>query len=513
MFPSNPGPNSTVSGLPVSATGSPGRIPEVSSYTWTTVFSPRIWMTSPMSCSVPTSMTSYMRGFTPMAVTTGPATRWIVPVPLISVVTFALAATSPPHLKRSTPIARFTFVRRSSSSAAPTAITTGRATVSSRRHIELLRPFMSAVSRTKMPTSGSSRTAAIFFSISSRELVMARRTPTSLKPWTKSSRPTAAISISHHQQFPDHVDREPAFLPAGDEPDVLGLAVFAEDVIEDREDGQGVEMRVPRGLGQVNLLHFPEQGADAGRLDALEVARDLRVKGILAQAGHEGGLVKPNHLVQFVLRRLVPAREEDLAIERRLGRPDPEERLQIDEVDLALDELPHEAVRFRRWRDRLKEVGVVEPGDPVLPGGPLGDSGRALAQSRQGLRVDGSLESLERLIEVRRLDELPEEFDGETAGRHEVFLDFFGRCPVDLRANDGLDVLEVVSIQVAANDRSELALAEIVDVVVCLREVSGRCHLDEVHAGIPGPEGEHLGLVLPLPKEPGDLGDLHLEHA
>src|SRR2546422_730030 len=100
MFPSNPGPNSTVSGLPVSATGSPGRIPEVSSYTWTTVFSPRIWMTSPMSCSVPTSTTSYMRGFSPMAVTTGPATRWIVPVPLISVVTFALAATSPTSLEQ-----------------------------------------------------------------------------------------------------------------------------------------------------------------------------------------------------------------------------------------------------------------------------------------------------------------------------------------------------------------------------------------------------------------------------
>src|SRR5256712_9205802 len=57
-------------------------------------------MTSPISCSVPTSMTSYMRGFTPMAVTTGPATRWIVPVPLISVVTFALAATLPTSLEQ-----------------------------------------------------------------------------------------------------------------------------------------------------------------------------------------------------------------------------------------------------------------------------------------------------------------------------------------------------------------------------------------------------------------------------
>src|SRR5712691_5538722 len=100
MFPSSPGPNSTVSGLPVSATGSPGRMPDVSSYTWTTVFSPRIWMTSPMSCSVPTSTTSYMRGFSPMAVTTGPATRWIVPLPLISVVTFALAATLPTSLEQ-----------------------------------------------------------------------------------------------------------------------------------------------------------------------------------------------------------------------------------------------------------------------------------------------------------------------------------------------------------------------------------------------------------------------------
>src|SRR5881628_653907 len=106
MFPSNSGPDSSgtsttgCSGLPVSATGSPGRMPDVSSYTWTTVFSPRIWMTSPMSCSVPTSTTSYMRGFSPIAVTTGPATRWIVPLPLISVVTFALAATLPTSLEQ-----------------------------------------------------------------------------------------------------------------------------------------------------------------------------------------------------------------------------------------------------------------------------------------------------------------------------------------------------------------------------------------------------------------------------
>src|SRR2546426_997758 len=311
-------------------------MPDVSSYTWTTVFSPRIWMTSPMSCSVPTSTTSYMRGFSPIAVTTGPATRWIVPLPLISVVTFALAATLPTSLEQ----------------------------VHADRSLHL-RPQVFVLCRADRNHD---------------------RPRDGLEP--ASHRVAQALHVRGIQDQDAH----------------LGI-------VEDRRD---------------DLLDFPEQGPDPGRLDALEVARDFRVKGILAQAGHEGGLVKPDHLVQFVLRRLVPAREEDLAIERRLGRPDPEERLQIDEVDLALDEFPHESIRFRRWRDGLKEVGVVEPGHPVLPGGPLGDSRRALAQSRQGLRVDGSLESLEHLIEVRRLDELPEEFDRETAGGHEVFLDFFG---------------------------------------------------------------------------------------
>src|SRR2546427_609065 len=381
MFPSSPGPNSTVNGLPVSATGSPGRMPEVSSYTWTTVFSPRIWMTSPMSCSVPTSTTSYIRGFRPMAVTT-------------------------------------------------------------------------------------------FLSIPSREVVMARRSPTSVKPLTKSSRPTAAISISHHQELSDHVGREPAFFPAGDEPDVLGLAVFAQDVVQDREDGQGVEMGVPRGLGQVDLLHFPEEGADAGCLDALEVARDLRIEGVLTQTGHEGGLLEPNHLAQFLLRRLVSAREEDLAIERRLGRPDSEERFQVDDINLPFEELPHESIRFRRRRDGLEQVGVVESGHPVFPGGPLGDGGGPFAKPRQRLRVNRPLESLEHVIEGRGLDELPEEFDRETAGGHEVFFDFLGRRTIDLRTNDRLDVLQVVAIQITADDCSELAFAEIVDVVVRLRQVS-----------------------------------------
>src|SRR3990172_1420839 len=80
MLPSSPGPSSTVSGRPVSVTGSPGRTPEVSSYTWIVVLSPVIRITSPMSCSEPTSTTSYMRGRRPTAVTTGPATGTIAPL-------------------------------------------------------------------------------------------------------------------------------------------------------------------------------------------------------------------------------------------------------------------------------------------------------------------------------------------------------------------------------------------------------------------------------------------------
>src|SRR6266849_5156173 len=79
MLPRRPGPNSTTRGPPVSRTTSPGRTPLVSSYTWMTVFSPTIWMTSPSSCSSPTNWTSYMRGRRPVAVTTGPATRKISP--------------------------------------------------------------------------------------------------------------------------------------------------------------------------------------------------------------------------------------------------------------------------------------------------------------------------------------------------------------------------------------------------------------------------------------------------
>src|SRR6266566_1329078 len=400
MFPRSPGPSSTVRGLPVSATGSPGRMPDVSSYTWTTVLSPRIWMTSPISCSVPTSTTSYMRGRSPIAVTTGPATRSMAPVPLMSSrAPLVLAATPPPHLNRSTPIARFTLVRRSSSSAAPTPMTTGRATVSSRRRIVWLRPFISAVSRTRIPTSGSSRISASFRSISSFVVATVRRTPTSLNPCTKSSRPTAAISISHHQELSEDVRGKPALLPAGDEPDVLDLAVLPHDEIEDWQDRQRMQVRVSGGLDQVDLLNLPEERADPGRLDPLQVAGDRLVERRLGEAAHQGRLVQRHHLLQVLHGHLAAARQEDFPPERRLRGPDPEERLQVHDVDLGLDELPHQAVRFRRRRDRREELGVVDRGDAILPGRPVRHLGRFRPEAGQGLRVDGVLESPKGLVE------------------------------------------------------------------------------------------------------------------
>src|SRR2546426_223351 len=394
MFPRRPGPSSTVSGRPVSPTGSPGR----------------------------------------------------------------------------------TSVRRSSSSAAPTAITTGRATVSSRRRIEWLRPFMSAVLKTRMPTAGSSRTSAILFSMSSFELATVRRTPMSLNPWTKSSRPTAAISISHHQELPNHIDGKPALLPAGDEPNVLHLTVFPQDVVEDREDRQRMEMRVLRRLDQVDLLDLPQERPDPGGLDPLQVARDLVVEGIRAQAGHQRGLVEPHHPAEIGLGHLVPARQKDGAVEGGFCGPDPEECLQIHDVDLPLDELPHESIRVRRGRDRLEEFHVIDPGNAVLPSGPVLDLGR---RSLEGFGVNRAIQLFEDIAEGRGTCELLEEPEGQAACGHEVLLDLLRRRSVRLRAHDGLDVLQIVAVEVAADHGLELAFTEFVNVVVGPRQVPRHCPFDQ----------------------------------
>ncbi|OMH79119.1 hypothetical protein AX774_g7483 [Zancudomyces culisetae] len=60
MFPHNPGPSSTESGLPDPTTGSPTFSPAVSSYTWIVTLSPSILITSPTTISCPTFTNSYI---------------------------------------------------------------------------------------------------------------------------------------------------------------------------------------------------------------------------------------------------------------------------------------------------------------------------------------------------------------------------------------------------------------------------------------------------------------------
>src|SRR5947199_4887862 len=221
MFPRSPGPNSTVSGLPVSATGSPGRIPEVSSYTWTTVFSPRIWMTSPMSCSVPTSMTSYIRGLRPIAVTTGPATRWIVPVLSTSVVAFALAARLPTSLEQ-IHADRPLHLR-------PQVLVLRRADCDDDRPRDGLESPPHRVAQTLHVRGVQHQDAHLGVVEDRRDLLFdfflraCDRAPyahqlEALNEIVPTHRGDLHL---HHQQVPDHVGRKSAFFAAGDQANVL----------------------------------------------------------------------------------------------------------------------------------------------------------------------------------------------------------------------------------------------------------------------------------------------------
>ncbi|MNI34155.1 hypothetical protein D3C73_881380 [compost metagenome] len=77
----NPGASSTERGSPVVTTGSPGPIPDVSSYTCIDALSPLISMISPIRPFAPTLHTSYtLASSIPSATTKGPETFIILPV-------------------------------------------------------------------------------------------------------------------------------------------------------------------------------------------------------------------------------------------------------------------------------------------------------------------------------------------------------------------------------------------------------------------------------------------------
>src|SRR5438445_70644 len=111
-------------------------------------------------------------------------------------------------------------------------------------------PVSTTASPGRMPlvSSYTWRTFATCASTASRPTLNVFRTPASLNPWTNSSRPTAASSILHHQEVPNHGGVHRALLSPCDDPQVLDLPFLADDVVENRQDGQRVDMGVPARL-------------------------------------------------------------------------------------------------------------------------------------------------------------------------------------------------------------------------------------------------------------------------
>src|SRR3989454_1570609 len=380
-------------------------MPLVSSYTWMIVFSPTIWMTSPRSCSSPTNCTSYMRGRRPVAVTTGPATRKISPDALPAAAfsfPFIAMLVPPPqvldYLYRSTPIARLIFARRSSSSRLPTAMTTGRGVVSSRRRIVLLRAVMSSALRIRIPTFGSSRTFATCASTPSRPTLNVFRTPASLNPWTNSSRPTAASSILHHQELPNGFGRQRALLPPRDDSKVLDLPLLAHNVIEDWQDRQRVDVRIVPRLEQVELFDRAHELTNPERLQVLEAGGQVLGERIVPQPSGECVEIHLNHFGQLLLPGLQAARDERVVWEARLRGPEPQEGLEIHNIDFAADELSHQAGPFRPLRNDEEKTLVVTLSHVVLPLVPPLDLRGSLAEGCERLRVNGAFQPIEDLV-------------------------------------------------------------------------------------------------------------------
>src|SRR2546421_6829120 len=459
MLPRSPGPSSTTRGAPVSRTASPGLMPLVSSYTWMTVLSPMIWMTSPRSCSSPTNWTSYIRGRSPVAVTTGPATRKISPVPFpatpLSVRFIAMVrAPSSNHLYRSTPIARLIFSRRSSSSRFPTAMTTGRGVVSSRCRRVWLRALMSSALRIRIPTFASSRTFATCASNWSRATLKVLRTPASLNPWTNSSRPTAASSISDHQEFSDDFRGQAALLPAGDDSQVLDLAVLPDNVIEDNEDGERVHVGVPTRLQEMEFLNRSDQLPHAEVLEIFEPRGEVFREGVVSEAGREAVHVQGDHLGELRRANLEASLDEGVVGQSGLRGPETQEGFQIHDVDLAADEFPHEPGALRPLGDDGEEVLVIQFRDEVLPLVPPLDLGRLLAKRLQGLSMDRPIEPIEHLVQGLQVDEALEEGFPHAPRGDDVFQDLRGGCAEDLAADDRLHILHVEPVQVPTDHLS-----------------------------------------------------------
>src|SRR3989304_1287155 len=248
MLPRRPGPSSTTRGAPVSRTGSPGRTPLVSSYTWMIVFSPAIWMTPPISCSPPTNITSYMRGRSPVAVTTGPATRKISPVPFAWTASIAFIAMSLASLESGSLVQ-----------------------VDPDRPLDL-------------------RAEVLLLALPDRDHDGAGRR-LEAPPHRVAQRPHV---LPVQDEDPDRRGLEALrdlrlqALPRRDHPQVLDLPLLPDDVVENREHGQRVHVGVPARAQEVELLDGPHELAHAEGLQVLQAARELLRQPVLPQAGGDG---------------------------------------------------------------------------------------------------------------------------------------------------------------------------------------------------------------------------------
>ncbi len=113
------------------------------------------------------------------------------------------------------------------------------------------------------------------------------------------------------------------------------------------------------------------------------------------------------------------------------------------DIDLAPDELPHEAGPFGPLRHDEQEVLVVELGHAVLPLVPPLDLGRFLSETREGLGVDGPIEAIKDFVQGWQLDECLQERLLHASGGDEILQDFGRGRAERLPPDDRLDVLHV----------------------------------------------------------------------
>src|SRR2546421_4166 len=338
--------------------------------------------------------------------------------------------------------------RRSSSSRLPTARTPGRGVLPSRCRRPWLRALMSSALRIRMPTFASSRTFATCASNWSRATLKVLRTPASLNPWTNSSRPTAASSISDHQEFSDDFRGQAALLPAGDDSQVLDLAVLPDNVIEDNEDGERIHMGVPTRLQEMEFLNRSDQLPHAEVLEVFEPRGEVLREGVVSEAGREAVHVQGDHLGEFCHGNLEASLHEGFVWQSGFRGPKPQEGFQIHDVDLAADEFPHEPSPLRAFRDHGEEALVVQFRDEVLPLVPPLDLGRFLAQRVQSLGMNRPIEPVEHLVHGRQLHEALEERFPHAPRGDNVFQDLRRGSAEDLAADDRLHILHVEPAQV-----------------------------------------------------------------